>query len=232
MWQKVDPRWFRTWVTKSWPCEWFAKSKKQSSQFFVEDIKLRRFIDKYYKNSWIAKVVIRKTDKEAEVIIFTAKPALLIWKEWKKLQDFQAEIEKNFEKKFKIIVKEIKIPEHSAKIMAEFAVEQLEKRVPYRRVAKTVMQKVMEKWWIWIKIQVWWRLWWVDLSRIEKFIDWRVPLQTLRSDIDYHYTTALTKYWILWVKVWIYKWDVYNKANKSKTDKPDNFEKKQYKKTK
>lgn len=232
MGQKVDPRWFRIWVTKSWPCEWYAKSKKQSGIFVVEDIKLRNYVEKYYKNSWIAKVVIRKTDKEAEVIIFTAKPALLIGKEWKKLQDFQTDIEKRFEKKFKIIVKEIKVPEHSAKIMAEFAAEQLEKRVPYRRVAKSVMQKVMEKWWTWIKIQVWGRLWWVDLSRTEKFIDWRVPLQTLRSDIDYHYTTALTKYWILWIKVWIYKGDVYSKTSKAKSEKPEWQPVKSFKKSK
>lgn len=208
MWHKVDPRWFRIGFVKSWPCEWFAKNKRQTEEFFLEDHSLRTFIDKFFWRAWIWKVVIRRNEKESEVLIFTAKPALVIWKDWTKLQDFQNSIESKFKKTFKIIVKEIKTPEHSAKIMWEFACEQLEKRVPFRRVAKWVLQKCMEKGVTWVKIQVWWRLWWVDLSRVEKFIEWRVPLQTIRSDIDYHYTTALTKYWILWVKVWIYKWDV------------------------
>ncbi len=215
MGQKVDPRGFRIWFTKSWPSEWFAKTKGQSAQFFVEDIKIRNFIEETFPRAWIGKVVIRKTDKDLEIIIFTAKPAWIIGKEWKKLAEFQEKLEKKFQKQFKVVVKEIRVPELSAKVMWEFACEQLEKRVPYRRVAKWVLQRVMDKWWIWVKIQVWWRLGWVDLSRSEKFIDWRVPLQTIRSDIDYHYTTALTKYWILWVKVWIYKWDVFTKSKSS-----------------
>lgn len=217
MGQKVDPRGFRIWVTKLWPCEWFAKTKAQSASFFVEDIKIRNFIDATYKRSWIWKVVIRKTDKEWEIVIFTAKPALIIGKEWKKLEEFQTTLSKKFGKDFKVVVKEIRLPELSARIMSEFACEQLEKRMPYRRVAKTVMQKVMEKWAIWVKVSIGWRLGWVDLSRNEKFIEWRLPLQTLRADIDYHYTTALTKYGILWVKLWIYKWDVHtvNKIKKA-----------------
>jgi len=215
MGQKVDPRGFRIWVIKQWPCEWFAKSKAQSAAFFVEDIKIRRYIETNYKRAWIWKVVIRKTDKEWEIVIFTAKPALFIWKEWKKLDEFQLNLQTKFWKNFKVVVKEIRLPELSAKIMWEFACEQLEKRMPYRRVAKNVMQKIMEKWALWVKISIWWRLGWVDLARTEKFIEWWLPLQTLRSDIDYHYTTALTKYWILWVKVWIYKWDVYTKKGQA-----------------
>lgn len=216
MWQKVDPRGFRTWFVKSWPAEWFAKTKAQSAEFFVEDIKIREFVEDFFTRSGIGKVVIRKTDKDSELIIFTAKPALIIWKQWWKLEEFQQKLEKEFKKQFKVIIKEIKVPELSAKVMWEFACEQLEKRMPYRRVAKWVLQKSIEKWAIWAKIQIWWRLWGVDLARTEKFIEWRVPLQTIRSDIDYHYTTALTKYGILWVKVWIYKWDVNAKSKKAK----------------
>lgn len=217
MGQKVDPRGFRIWVIKQWPCEWFAKSKAQSAAFFVEDIKIREFIESNYKRAWIGKVVIRKTDKEGEIVIFTAKPALFIGKEWKKLEEFQNTLQKKFSKQFKVVVKEIRLPELSAKIMWEFACEQLEKRMPYRRVAKSVMQKIMEKWALWVKISIWGRLGWVDLSRTEKFIEWWLPLQTLRSDIDYHYTTALTKYGILGVKVWIYKGDVYGKKSSAST---------------
>ncbi|MEF2175750.1 MAG: 30S ribosomal protein S3 [Candidatus Absconditabacteria bacterium] len=208
MGHKVDPRGFRIGFVKSWPCEWFAKNKRQTEEFFLEDHSLRTFIDKFFGRAGIGKVVIRRNEKESEVLIFTAKPALVIGKDGTKLQDFQNSIESKFKKTFKIIVKEIKTPEHSAKIMGEFACEQLEKRVPFRRVAKGVLQKCMEKGVTGVKIQVGGRLGGVDLSRVEKFIEGRVPLQTIRSDIDYHYTTALTKYGILGVKVWIYKGDV------------------------
>lgn len=214
MWQKIDPRGFRAGITKWWNTEWIAKTKSQSASFFVEDIKLNDFIEKTYPRSWIAKIVIRKTDKDWEVIIFTSKPALIIWKQWVNLNAFQDKLKAKFNKDFKVTIKEVKIPELSAKIMAEFAAEQIEKRMPFRRVWKWITQKVMEKWWLWVKFYIWWRLWGTDIARWETFIDWRVPLQTLRADIDYHYTTANTKYWVLWIKVWIYKWDIYNKSKK------------------
>lgn len=223
MWQKVDPRGFRIWVTKSWQSEWFAKTKKQSAQFFVEDIKVRNYIETQFKRSWIAKIVVRKSVEETEVVIFTAKPAVFIWKEWKKLTELQDSLQKVFWSVYKVVIKEVKTPELSAKVMAEFATEQLEKRMPYRRVAKTVIQKVMEKWAKWVKVAIAWRLGWVDLSRSDHFIEWRVPLQTLRADIDYHYDTALTKYGILWLKVWIYKWDIQSWAKKAKEVEKKSF---------
>jgi len=223
MGQKVDPRGFRVGITKDWPVEWFAKTKSQNVEFVIEDIKLRQFIDEFYPRVGIWKVVIRKTDKEIELIIFTSKPALVIGKEGKKLQEFENKLKKLFNKNFVVKVKEIKVPELNAKIMAEYIASQLEKRVPHRRVAKQVLQKVREKWALWVKVQIWWRLWWADMARTEKFIDWRVPLQTLRADIDYHYTTALTKYGVLWVKVWIYKGDIlWNKKIKKAKKKIPN----------
>ncbi len=219
MGQKVDPRWFRVGITKDWPVEWFAKTKSQSMEFTVEDIKIRQFIEDFYKRVGIWKVVIRKTDKDAEIILFTSKPALVIGKEWKKLQEFENKLKKIFNKEFSVKVKEIKVPELSAKIMAEYVAIQLEKRVPHRRVAKQVLQKVREKWAIWVKVQIGGRLWWADMARTEKFIDGRVPLQTLRADIDYYYTTALTKYGILGVKVWIYKGDILSNKKFTKRRK-------------
>jgi small subunit ribosomal protein S3 len=117
-----------------------------------------------------------------------------------------------FKREFKITIKEVKIPELSAKIMAEFVAWQLEARMPFRKVAKNVLQKIIERWAVGAKIQVGWRLWWVDIARSEKFINWKVSLQTFRSDIDYCCLQAKTKYWVLWVKVWIQKWTLYAKA--------------------
>ena len=220
MWHKVDPRWFRVWVIKSWSSERYAKNKAQNGHFFVLDIKLRNYIESKLKRTGIAKIVVRMTEKDWEIIIFSAKPAAILGRDGSKIKQLESDIAKTFSKEFKITLKEVRIPELSAKIMGEFIATQLEARMPFRRVAKQVLQKVMEKWAKWIKIAIGWRLGGADLSRTEKFNDGRAPLQTIRSDIDYHHTEALTKYWILGIKVWICKWEVYTKVNTwAKADK-------------
>jgi len=219
MWQKVNPMGMRIGIMKSWPCEWFAKSKRQSWGFFVEDILIRQFIEKKFPKSGISKVIIRKTEKEGELIVFTSKVGVLMWKQWVKLKTFEAELKKEFKKPFKVSVKEVRVPEHSAKIMAEFVAQQLESRMPYRKVAKSVLQKIMDRGVTGVKIQIGGRLNGADIARTEKFIDGRVSLQTFRSDIDYHCLQAMTKYGVLWVKVWIEKGTLYKKGVKP----PKNF---------
>ena len=209
---KSNPIGMRVWIMKSRPAEWFAKYKRTGADFFVEDIKMRKFVDDTFGRVGISKVVIRKTAKEWEIIVFSSKVGVLMGKNWEKIKQFEDALKKKFNKDMKIIIKEVKIPELSAKIMAEFIASQLEARMPFRKVAKNVLQKVMEKWASGIKIQVGWRLGWVDISRTEKFIEGRVSLQTFRSDIDYYYLQARTKYGMLGVKVWIEKGILYNKA--------------------
>jgi len=216
MWQKVNPIWMRVGIMKSRPSEWFAKTKLQWADFFVEDIKIRNFIEKKYLQSAIAKIIIRKTAKECEVIIFASKVWVLMWKQGENIKNMENELSKMFDKKFIISVKEVRVPEFSAKIMAEFISSQLENRMPYRKVAKNVLQKVMQRWANGIKISIGGRLNWADIARTEKFIDGRVSLQTFRSDIDYHEMQAMTKYWVLGVKVWIEKWTLYNKKKTPK----------------
>lgn len=203
MWSKIDPRGHRIGIMKQRPCEWYSTTKSQWAQYFVEDLKIRELIEDFYYRTAIAKVVIRKTESEGEVMIFTAKPAAVMWRDNEKLKKFEAKLNKIASRPFKASIKEVKVPELSAKIMAEFAAIQMENRMSYRRVAKSVLQKTMEKWAIWVKVQIAGRLNGADMSRNEKFTEGRIPLQTLRADIDYHYTTAMTKYGVLWVKVWI-----------------------------
>ncbi len=212
MWSKANPIGMRVWIMKSRPSEWFAKYKRTGADFFVEDIKMRKLVEDTFPRIGISKVVIRKTAKEGEIIIFSAKVGVLMGKNWEKIKQFEDLLKKKFKKDMKVIIKEVKIPELSAKIMAEFIASQLEARMPFRKVAKNVLQKVMEKWASGIKIQVGWRLGWVDISRSEKFIEGRVSLQTFRSDIDYFHIQARTKYGMLGVKVWIEKGILYNKA--------------------
>jgi len=146
------------------------------------------------------------------VIVFTAKPALILGKDGAKLETFAKLLQKKFGREFKVALKDVRLPELSAKIMGEFAASQIEARMPFRRVAKSLLQKVMEKGATGIKVQMSGRLGGVDLSRSEKFSEGRVSLQTLRADIDYHYTTALTKYGIIGIKVWISKGDTLVKT--------------------
>lgn len=218
MWQKANPVGMRVGIVKSWPCEWFGKTKAIGSDFFVEDIKIRRFIEKTFPRTGVSKVVIRKTNKEGEIIIFTSKVGVLMGKQGTKVKEFEDMLKKTFNKDFKVVVKEVKNPELSAKIMAEFIAAQLEARMPYRKVAKNVLQKIIEKGAAGAKIQIGGRLGWTDIARTEKFINGRVSLQTFRSDIDYCHLQAMTKYGVLWVRVWIQKW-VLNTKNSVTTKK-------------
>jgi small subunit ribosomal protein S3 len=213
MWQKVNPVGMRVGLVKSWPCEWFGKTDAIGSDFFVEDMKIRKFIEKAFPRTWISKIVIRKTGKEWEIIIFTSKVGVLMGKQWAKVKEFEDSLKKKFGKDFKIVIKEVRNPELSAKIMAEFIASQLEARMPYRKVAKNVLQKIIEKWAQGAKIQIGGRLWGTDIARTEKFINGRVSLQTFRSDIDYCHLQAMTKYGVLGVKVWIQKWVLNTKSS-------------------
>lgn len=195
----------RVGIVKSWPCEWFGKTKRAGADFFVEDIKIRNYVDTQFPRSGISKVVIRKTAKEGEIIVFTSKVGVLMGKNGAKIKEIEDSLKKQFDKDFKLTVKEVKNPELSAKIMAEFIASQLEARMPFRKVAKNVLQKVMEKGAQGVKIQIGGRLGGTDIARTEKFINGRVSLQTFRSDIDYCHLQAMTKYGVLGVKVWIQK---------------------------
>lgn len=178
---------------------------------FIEDILLKRFINKACPNCGIAKIVIRKTITEWELLIFTSKPAFILGKDSKNILNIENQLKKKFGKPFKITLKEVRVPELSAKIMNEFIISQVENRLPFKRVCKQVLEKVMEKWAQGAKIQIAWRLNGVDIARTEKYSQWVVPLQTLRADIDYHYDVARTKYWVLGVKVWICRGELFKK---------------------
>lgn len=219
MWQKVDPRGFRTGIVRWWISEYYAPTKKISSEYMVQDLKVRRFVDKFYAYSWIAKVVFRKgndgSKTKNDLLLFTAKPWLVLWKNWDKMELFKKQLRKNFWEDFDVVVKEVSKPELYAKIMAEHISSQLERRMPYRRVIKSVIEKTIAKWWKWIKISIAGRLNGAEMARSETFKEGRIPLQTLRADVDYHYMACITKYWVLWVKVWIYKWDIDDNNKKS-----------------
>lgn len=219
MGQKVNPIGMRVGIMKSWPSEWFAKTRRQGADFFVEDIQLRNFIEKSFPRAGISKVVIRKTAKEWEIILFATKIGALMGKNGEKMKSIEQKMKQKFWKDLKINVKEVRTPELSAKVMAEFIAIQIENRMPYRKVVKNTLAKIMEKGADWVKIQIGGRLNGADIARTENFIQGRVSLQTFRSDIDYHYMQAMTKYGVLGIKVWIQKGMQYSSVKKNLTKK-------------
>ncbi len=219
MGQKVNPMWMRVWIMKSWPAEWFPKTKRGGSDFFVEDIKIRKFIDDTFPRSGISKVVIRKTATEGEIMLFATKVGVLMGKNGERIKEAEQKMKEKFWKDFKINVKEVRIPELSARVMAEFIATQIENRMPYRKVIKNVVSKIMAKGAEWVKIQIGGRLNGTDIARSEHFIEGRVSLQTFRSDIDYYYLQAMTKYGVLGIKVWIQKGVQYSSVKKKPVKK-------------
>ena len=206
----------RVGIMKSWPSEWFAKTRRQGADFFIEDIKIRNFIDTSFPRAGISKVVIRKTQKEGEIILFATKVGVLMGKNGEKIKSVEKKLKDLFNKDFKINVKEVRVPELSARVMAEFIATQIENRMPYRKVIKNTVSKIMEKGADGVKVQIGGRLNGTDIARSEHFIDGRVSLQTFRSDIDYHYLQAMTKYGVLGIKVWIQKGTQYSSVKKNK----------------
>ncbi|GHV26400.1 MAG: 30S ribosomal protein S3 [Candidatus Peribacteria bacterium] len=216
MGQKVNPVGMRVGIMKSRPSEWFAKSQRQGADFFIEDIQMRNFIDKSFPRAGISKVILRKTAKEGEVILFATKVGVIMGKNGDKIKEVEKKLKEKFHKDFKINVKEVRTPELSARVMAEFIATQIENRMPYRKVIKNTVSKIMEKGADGVKVQIGGRLNGADIARTEHFIDGRVSLQTFRSDIDYHYLQAMTKYGVLGIKVWIQKGTQYSSVKKNK----------------
>ncbi|MDR2190605.1 MAG: 30S ribosomal protein S3 [Candidatus Peribacteria bacterium] len=216
MGQKVNPIGMRVGIMKSWPSEWFAKTKRQGADFFIEDINIRNFLDKSFPRAGIAKVIVRKTQKEGEIILFATKVGVLMGKNGEKIKAVEKKLKDLFLKDFKINVKEVRTPELSARVMAEFIATQIENRMPYRKVIKQTVAKIMEKGADGVKVQIGGRLNGTDIARTEHFIDGRVSLQTFRSDIDYYYLQAMTKYGVLGIKVRIQKGMQYSSVKKNK----------------
>ena len=211
MWHKVNPLAFRIPYILNWKSSWYA-DKKSYRNFLAIDLKIRTVLDK--ELSWIPiwDVLISREQDILKIDVYTSKVSLILWKTGENVERIQELITKKTWYKTVINVKEVKKPDLNAKIVWYMAVNQIEKRMPYKRVIKQAISRSMEKWAKWIKIKVWWRLNWAEIARKETFKEWNIPTQTIRSNIDYCSTRAETVYWTIWLKIWIYKWDIYKKS--------------------
>ncbi len=207
MGQKVNPISLRLGITKDWKSKWYA-DKKRYGQVLHEDLKIRQFIEQRYKPAGIADVVIERLGDRLRVKIFASKPGIVIGRKGAEVEELNKVLKAlSNAKDITVNVDEVKRPELNAKLVAEDIALQLERRVSHRRAMKRAIDNAMKAGAKGIKVQVGGRIGGVDLARKEWFMAGRMPLQTIRADIDYGTARASTKYGILGVKVWIYKGD-------------------------
>ncbi len=217
MGQKVNPKSFRLGITTNWRSRWYAE--KDYVQKLQEDVQLRRIVMKKYRYAAIADVEIERSSHNIKVIIKTAKPGVIIGRGGSGIEDVTKFIKSNvsIDKKSVVTVdvREVRRSEESAALVAQNVAEQLEKRMPFRRVLKTTLEQVEKSRVIkGMKIQVSGRLNGAEMSRVEWLSTGRIPLHTLRADIDFARDVGRTTYGAIGVKVWIYKGEKFD--NKSK----------------
>ena len=206
MGQKVNPHGLRVGIIKDWDSRWYAE--KDFADFLVEDHEIREFLKKKLYSAGISKVEIERASDRIKVIIFTAKPGVIIGKGGADIEKLKAELAKITDKKLVVDIKEIKRPDREAQLVAENIAQQLENRVSFRRAMKSTMSRTLKAGALGIKTAVSGRLGGADIARTEFYSEGTIPLQTLRADIDYGFAEADTTYGKLGVKVWIYKGEV------------------------
>ncbi len=220
MGQKVNPHGLRVGVISGWESRWYAEADFADN--LVEDYKIRKFLKKKLYSAGIAKIEIeRRAADQIKVIIFTAKPGVVIGKGGADIENLKVELGKYTSKKLNLEIKEIKKPDSNAQLVAENIAQQLENRVSFRRAMKSTMSRTMKSGAKGIKTCVSGRLAGADIARSEHYVEGTVPLQTLRADIDYGFAEADTTYGKLGVKVWIYNGEVLptKAAKKEGSDK-------------
>lgn len=201
MGQKTHPYGLRLGVIKDWHSKWYAEDK--FAELLYEDIVLRRYLMKRFEHASLSKIGIERTVKKVNINLFTARPGIVIGKKGEELDRLKGELQFLTGKEIYISVHEIKRPETDAKLVAENIARQLEKRISFRRAMKRAIQNAMRMGVEGIKVQVGGRLGGAEIARVEKYAEGRVPLHTLRADIDYATSTAKTVYGAIGVKVWI-----------------------------
>ena len=209
MGQKVNPHGLRVGVIKDWDSKWYAEG--EFADYLVEDYNIRTFLKKKLYAAGVSKIEIERAAGRVKVIVYTAKPGVVIGKGGAEIEKVKAELQKLTDKKLVVDIKEVKRPDKDAQLVAENIAAQLENRVSFRRAMKSCMSRSMKTGIKGIKTSVSGRLGGADMARTEFYSEGTIPLQTLRADIDYGFAEADTTYG----KVWIYKGEVLpTKGNK------------------
>ncbi|MGI9082307.1 MAG: 30S ribosomal protein S3 [Thermoleophilaceae bacterium] len=210
MGQKVHPESMRVGYIHDWKSTWF--SEKEFSDYLLEDIHIREHIDKKLAHAGLSDITIRKNKSEVEVNIHTARPGIVIGKSGSEVDALRKELHKMTNKAVKVNILEIKRPELDAKLVAQSIAEQLVNRVAFRRAMKRSLTSAMRSGAKGVKVQVSGRLGGAEMARTEGYSDGRVPLHTIRADIDYGFFEAKTTFGRIGVKVWINKGEIMPKG--------------------
>ncbi len=213
MGQKVHPKGLRIGIIKDWDAKWFAD--KDFSGLLIEDIKIRSFIKKKLFAAGISRIEIERAANRVKITIHTAKPGIVIGRGGAEVETLRKELEKKTGKNVNINIVEIKVPELDAQLVAENVAAQLVKRVSFRRAMKQAVSRTMRMGAQGIKITCSGRLAGAEMARTEWYNEGKVPLHTLRADIDYGFAEADTTYGKIGVKVWIYKGEVLPETKKA-----------------
>ncbi len=206
MGQKVNPHGLRVGVIKDWDSKWYAEA--DFADCLVEDYKIREYLKKKLYSAGISKIEIERASDRVKVIVYTAKPGVVMGKGGADIEVTKTELLKMSGKIVKVDIKEITRPDREAQLVAENIAAQLENRVSFRRAMKSCMGRAMKAGALGIKTAVSGRLGGADMARTEFYSEGTIPLQTLRADIDYGFAEADTTYGKMGIKVWIYKGEV------------------------
>ena len=207
MGQKVNPHGLRVGVIKDWESKWFAEPENFADAL-VEDYKIREFLKKKLYHAGVSKIQIERTTGRVKVIVYTAKPGVVIGKGGAEIEKLKVELAKFSDQKILVDIKEVKKPDSDAQLVAENIAQQLENRISFRRAMKSCMGRAMKAGAKGIKTSCSGRLGGADMARTEFYSEGTIPLQTLRADIDYGFAEADTTYGKVGVKAWIYNGEV------------------------
>jgi len=212
MGQKVNPIIQRIGIIKDWSSSWYA-GKKRYGKMFHEDLDIREFIEKRLKDAGVSKIEVLRSINDTTINVYVSRPGMAIGRDGSGIDAFREELERKFKIKCQVNIKEIHKPDLDAKLLGESVAKQVERRMPYRRAAKTAIQKAIEAGAKGAKMRFSGRLNGVEIARSEFFSEGKIPLHTFRADIDYYQAEADTTYGKIGIKVWIYKGDVFKKES-------------------
>jgi len=217
MGQKVHPNGIRLGISKDWSAKWYAEGENYAD-YLNTDLKARAFLEKELAQAAVSHIQIERPAKSAEITVHTARPGIVIGKKGEDIDRLRAKLTQIMGVPTHIRVNEIRKPELDAKLIADSIGQQLERRVMFRRAMKRAVGNAMRLGALGIKVQVAGRLDGADIARTEWYREGRVPLHTLRADVDYGTSEAATTYGIIGIKVWVYKGDVFDLHAESKED--------------
>jgi small subunit ribosomal protein S3 len=223
MGQKVHPIGIRLGIVKDWTSKWYADSKT-FPEYVRQDHLLREFIKKKLKDASVSRIYIERPAKKANITIFTARPGIVIGKKGEDIEKLRTAVAKMIEMNVndvRINISEVRKPEMDAQLVAEGIAQQLERRVMFRRAMKRAVTNTMRVGAEGVKVKVGGRLNGAEIARSEWYREGRVPLHTLRADIDYGFAEAHTTYGVIGVKVWIFKGEVFDKPEVVQVDEKE-----------